>query len=421
MTARCSGGTSSARQGVPETNAVAGGLITEGLTLVSPWLIPFAALVDSFLYQATSQCATDPPAMPSFDASDISNLIGGVLNPNVGTTLQKIKDALLNVLWDRFCKCDNGTVTTTLPIPPPAGVTLNTGGPSQPCFQGTYVGKPPFRNLTDGLFFWPDVTQQMVPTNGLFRGYATGQGTITTYGIPAGITQLTGSRHLPVLQSCGCGTAAGMFVSWFDASNTKIADDNTNSFVTVGSGCDDNFVIPFRPTATYWHVSVDAGVLGGCGTQIEDFRVQMQTWCGGGPGAFSSCCPPDPSVLIGIQNILNAIASLNLQNNPLPSGWIAGERHSGLSGSGSFTLIGDAIGILVDMTTLPVGTAVVPGNPTFYWDAGFLTPIAAGSPLRGWRLVFQHESFALPRFTDSIGYTLEHGTVVNVTELLPVP
>jgi hypothetical protein len=121
-----------------------------------------------------------------------------------------------------------------------------------------------------------------------------------------------------------------------------------------------------------------------------------------------------------LQQLLELVR--NLHNGTAgPISWHDGVRHTGLSGAGSFVLSGAAIGIRVDMTTLPVGQPPLQGDPTFFWNAGFVTPIALDSPLRGQRLVFEHESMTLPNFTDSIGYTLLNGTVVDITELLPTP
>jgi hypothetical protein len=67
---------------------------------------------------------------------------------------------------------------------------------------------------------------------------------------------------------------------------------------------------------------------------------------------------------------------------------------------------------------LPDNPQILPGTPTFYWDMGFITPLAFDTPLRGWRLVFERQSFQLQNVTDAISYTLLGNTVVDVVEQL---
>jgi hypothetical protein len=75
----------------------------------------------------------------------------------------------------------------------------------------------------------------------------------------------------------------------------------------------------------------------------------------------------------------------------------------------------------VEISTIPPGIDVHPGDPQFYFDLGFITPIAVNVPLRGQRLVFNPQSFALPQFADGLAWTLPVGAVINLVELLPVP
>lgn len=420
MTVRCGGATSRPRAGVPEVNAVSGALITEGLLSISPWLLPFAALVDSFILSATAECSGDPPAMPTFDSTDVTNLIGGLLNPNAPITLQKVKDALLNWLWDRLCECSNGQLTVTPIIAPPAGATTIGLTPSVPCFAGSYVGRPAFRSSTAGIDTWADVTARTLGTNGLFHQLIGATQAYQIYGIPTGATLITSSWQNPPLVSCDCTNSTAIAVQFYDAAFTAIGGLISLNHSDLVGVCIGSSSVAVPATARWWKCVVDSGVLGGCGQLAGDLVVSTQVWCGGGPLGIQGCCPPDPSILIGIQNILQLVANLSRGFGAPPTATVDGVRHSNLSGHGSFTLSGKPIAIRVEMTTLPSGVHVEIGTPTFYWDAGFITPIAGGSPLRGQRLVFNPETMALPALTDQIGYTLEHGTVVDVVELLPV-
>src|SRR5262249_18200994 len=142
----------------------------------------------------------------------------------------------------------------------------------------------------------------------------------------------------------------------------------------------------------------------------------------GPPIPPTDCNTPDLCARItNITAILNRTLNVIFTMNGSGAvAWRDGVRDGGLGYKGSIDLHVRAIGIRVEMKTLPEGVRVLDGMPPFYLDAGFITPIALLAPLRWWRLVFDTESFALPQFTDSIGFTLLHGTVVDIVELLPV-
>jgi hypothetical protein len=178
-----------------------------------------------------------------------------------------------------------------------------------------------------------------------------------------------------------------------------------------------------QPAEVYWYFLTGfTNSPGTFGEQSGPCDYGIQVYCGTQlPNTLESCCPPDPGVMLALNNIISMLNKLGVGSKP-PIGWTDGPVHAGLAGAGTITLQGaTTIGIRVDMTAPPAGVSVTPGSPAFYWDSGFITPIAIGSPLRGWRLVFNPESFALPEFTDQIGYTLLHGTQITITELLPVP
>lgn len=92
------------KPGVVGKNIIAGALITEGLTAISPWLLPVAGFVDAFLYDAVAQCSMDPPAWPMWTAADVLAIPGGVLNPGFAALLAKVKQQIMVWLWPQFCQ-----------------------------------------------------------------------------------------------------------------------------------------------------------------------------------------------------------------------------------------------------------------------------------------------------------------------------
>lgn len=423
MTALCGGGTSSPKPGTANNVLFDVSLISQGLQIISPWLIPFSALIENFTYNAVASCGTDPPAMPTFSASDALNLIGGILNPNLGVTLAKVNDALLNYAWGLLCQCDNGTVVpppTT--VGPPPGIQVGGQGAPQPCATGSLDATPAL--IASGSQFSKavDIHAQFLPTDGRRLTITDSQGSYPVYGLPTSVTQLDWQAHYQVYQFCSTIPNKILFLQFFTSAGGSLGAYNFDNGVTPGIDQTGSLKLSTVPTASYWRlVMFNDPAIGGCGVPVGDVRLSIQTWCGTSPGLPSSCCPPDSSLMNGIQNLQDMIKRIAFTHGAGPTSYVDGVTHTGLSGAGSFVLSGDALGVRVTMTTLPTGTPVLAGDPTFYWDAGFITPIAAGSPLRGTRLVFTPQTMLIPLVADSIGYTLLHGTVVSVTELLPSP
>ena len=419
--AHCNGGTGSLKPGIGGAVVFDAGLITAGLSLITPYLLPFAALIDAFVYEALTQCEQEPPALPVFDATDMSNLVGGVLNPNLHFTLDKIHQLLLHFAWDRFCRCSNGVVPVLEPLPPPTGSTSVTGNPQQACFQGTFTGTAPNLPAGSPISAAQDITTQLMPVAGDRLALPVpGQPDLVAYSKPAGVTRVEFVTKLGKVGSAPSDTTGNWPVLvWWDASNVFSGSKPFAVFTPSGPVSTGHYDIPVDAN---WYYVFNASTQTGSAPPVTiPCDCSTKVFCGGGAtGGVEECCPPDPAIMVGIRNILNAIANLQLGGERLPVSWTDGVRHSSLREAGSFSINEAAIGIRIEVTRQPDFPHVLPGNPNFYWDMGFVTPIALTSPLRGWRVVFLNESFTLPQFTDSIGYTLLHGTEADIVELLPV-
>jgi len=421
VTARCGGATSSLKPGVGAQVVIDGGLITYGLGLIGPWLLPFAALLDGFIYEALTQCGDDPPPMPVFDASDVVNLVGGVLNPNLSTTLSKINDALLNWAWGTYCHCDSGAeLRPPLPLPAPIGVTQTGPSLSAPCFSGQFSGDLKVLPANPQPGDQEDLTQLLFPTlpGRITLGGATPN--FTGYQLPPDVRFLTitlKSKHY-----AACSTVYADHIQFKSFNSSQVLQQSFD-FGNQGPGGVDQWTvtIPITQGTFYVYLSGYSESGGGCGALAGTTSVTSSVACTSTSSPLASCCPPDPTITVGIRNILNAIANISVgDGGQEPVNWRDGVRHSSLENAGSFLLEGNAIGLRVEMTTLPSGVQVSPGNPDFYWDSGFITPYSNETPLRGARLVFRNQSFQLPKFADQVGYTLLHGTKADMIELLPV-
>jgi hypothetical protein len=151
------------------------------------------------------------------------------------------------------------------------------------------------------------------------------------------------------------------------------------------------------------------------------FEASHTLFCG--PGGATNpvvpCCPPDPLLDARLSQILQYEKIIvQLLGAPLHS-HVDGTRHANLIGSGSITLVDSVDAIRVEVTSSLTGWPNNPGDPNYYFSLGFITSIAAGSPLKGWRLVYSAQTFPIVSYADQIGYTLPPGVQVAIVELIP--
>ena len=421
MTALCGGGTSGPQPGLGLKLIVPAGLITAGLGLIDPLLLPFGVLLDGFVFDLVANCATDPPPCPTFDATDWQNLLAtaGLIIPQA--TIDKLQALINRWLWFQYCQCTS-VATPAYDCYPgqPAGATVPGVNPTTPgCVNGQWQGTLPENYPSLG-------NNSIVNLNGLLPG---GPASILVteidgnqypaLAIPAGVTSLTVSMQTACASTQSIG-GAEISTFCYDANGTGVGTDISLSACQPGTPDRLIQTVQIPATARYWR---------GRGLYLYPnlpytpvaASAQAHAYCGG-PGPTNPCagCPSDPQITQILQLIWQLDQKIYAALGTTAQSWQDGVTHANLSQHGSIVLQGKATGIRVTMTTLPTGVQVDPGTPPFYWNAGFITPIELGSPLRGSRLVFTPQTFALPQFTDSIGYTLEHGTVISITELIPV-
>jgi hypothetical protein len=139
-----------------------------------------------------------------------------------------------------------------------------------------------------------------------------------------------------------------------------------------------------------------------------------------GPNLEPGCCPPDPSIDARLNQIITYLQFLmNHQQTGASTGWVDGVRHVGVTGAGHLDFVGKATAVRAEVTTVPPSVSIVTGDPTFYWDLGFITPLAIDIPLRGQRLVFNPEIFAMPPQATGVSWSLTAGAVADLIELEP--
>lgn len=375
--------------------AALGRLLPRGSSWVETFLFAFGVTLN---FSGSIFCVSGPPADPQLTGPELAEGLEQLANGEQPTVLPKLIQFCERFVWYAFCQCTNGQPPVPVAdIPAPPDVPLINPNPpvlpptTQPCL--TYDGTPFVQN--------GDSAQ------------------IDFVSFP-GLNPTALQVHFSPPQPFGSPLGGSMEWQFWDLPTQPHNLLGSHTVSVPSSGVIADFVTSVPAGCQQYSVLIQgAGNPGPAGG--INYTTTEGLYCGVAPGQplDLNCCPPDPAIMDTLNQILQLIRGIHGTTGP--TSWVDGAVHGTLSGSGSFVLTGPAIGIRVDMVTLPSGTRVGPGVPTFFWDAGFVTPIALTSPLRGQRLVFEHESMTLPNFTDSVGYTLLNGTTVTITELLPVP
>lgn len=408
MTVLCGGGTSGAKSISPGVVFLGGetlsALLVEVFALSDPWaaLIAFAAAQSIDL---STFCSTDPPAMPTFLASDIPDII--TANPFLpGTGSQKLNDLVFIAAWYAFCEC-KGAAT---PAPPPAPV-YPTGGDQ--------VNPPGFISTrTDSACWDKSATFQ---NNG---GFLTHAPPSLYPPVPVGgQTDVNDKRSIDATRIVGYFSNNGdsaftngpieFHSTYFTAAGATILTDIT----TVNANqLNVQYVSTPPPTwAIHQFVTYTPD-----GQNISTCTIREQLWCPGtspiSPNA--PCCPPDPQLFGMLRTVLNALKAI-YEEMPRDTLLLKdGTQHLALSGAGSIMLSAAVVGIRVDVVPQVPTWPNNPGVPAYYLSMGFITSFELGTPLKGWRLVYQSQTFPVQKYADQIGYTLPAGIQINITELL---
>lgn len=98
-----------------------------------------------------------------------------------------------------------------------------------------------------------------------------------------------------------------------------------------------------------------------------------------------------------------------------------GVTHSGLTGTGVFTVPTGLRGLAIDITTPPTGTRVLPGVPAYTYDVGWLSVLDASGMIAEIRPNRDTRTW-LPDnmgLATTVGYALGTAVVIDVTELDP--
>lgn len=402
MTALCGGGTSSPKP--PLTNPYVVFTVDKLVNLVATggfeWLEQWVPGASDLTFHLPTFCATDPPPMPNFTPDRVASW---VISPTGAAILRSDMNALIsNLLWPTVCQCDSGPQPPPpTPVPQPPGVTVN---PPQlltptgtPCGSPNDVGTAASFDAS-GSFVYDNINWFVIPQTTQWASYSVNvSGTGATNAYPFDWQfDWKASQTGPVL-----GTT----------TYTQVHQDATFRATVL------NTTVPAG--ATYPVIKVHSAASANLQFTVS---VEVTPFCTApGPDLTEPCCPPDPvtqqllfSINSAVQQILQDLASPKLP-------FVDSTVHASLSGTGAVSISPAAAAVRVDIVSRPTPWPDNPGTPDFLFSIGFITPFAVGTPLRGSRLVYDHQTFQYPSYTDQIGYTLPGGVMINLVELVTAP
>lgn len=384
------------------------------------FLVPLAAVLGVFSYHLPTFCATDPPGYPTFTAQEITDFAGNVIGANYTSFLSKAAQALATFVWYQSCQCVTGPQPTPpTPPAPPAGNPTVFGPPSATVTTAcvSHLSLPPLHYPGGGAPEVPTNPPFSPSTEYDFEGTAGGGGggPYTGYKLPSGCVGYTvNMRNTPN----GAVPCTWQFIirqtGFVSGSETQIGSGTVVSIAHGGAAQ----TRMFTPAAGQIGVVVDAGPSAVNSTDIPS--VDVLYYCGGLPGSVvQPCCPPDQSMILALSHI-SAQVDL-IQRQLAPFAYLTGTVHAALSGSGQFAVQG-ILGLAVSITTLPHALGAESGDPTSYYGVGWLNVGTAD----GWgpRQWITSNPFMLRPISGDVtlvGYSLEPGTVITITELVREP
>lgn len=102
-----------------------------------------------------------------------------------------------------------------------------------------------------------------------------------------------------------------------------------------------------------------------------------------------------------------------------PTSLASGTVHASLTGTGEISITSTyAIGVVLDTVPAYIGQAA--DDPAFYFDTGWITPLAGARANGEYRISRPSSIIILPPLTTAIGYAFASGVVASITEFAAV-
>ncbi len=390
--AACSGGTSGPRPGFSLAQYITPAVLGASLNNVPTWqAVAFGAAIGALSFDLSTFCLVDPPPMPTWSAGDLLALLAPIPTPARQVAANKLYDFAANIFWPQFCECTAGApVPPVFPTAPAGAPTVQTTQPG--------LGSPVICGSSGG----PGQNTESFPggnTIGRFNPIAASASALQVF---AGYTHTGIGPHQPT----------SILLAWNDAGGNRLS---TPTYLLPADGITRPYVFSIPTGATDVIVDIDYAAL-----STDTFESYVFLLCGGSPGQSSACCPPDTTAQNQIQAILDMVTLI--QRQIVPFGYVPGTVHSGLTGDGTIA-ISDLVGFKVHVTATPPAAGFRGADPAYYFNLGWLTWGAPDGYDQSIRLQHLEQLSTPPRASvfETIGYQLEPGVTIDLTELVREP
>lgn len=395
MTTICGGGTSSAQPGYGEAVYMVPSMVGALLNNIpTAWAVPLAGFIGAVTYNLSNFCANDPPAVPTFTAQDVIDLLNPYNPIAYGAAQDKFQDLVGAYTWYQVCKCDSVS-TPSPPSPPPApsgmpSVNPIGVGPSYPTGQPCASFQVAFQ-LTSGGGHSANQPRVTLPS-GSTNAQLTAQPDRTIVGAGVGGWQLN-------LQ---CFNSAGTFLG----NAVHVEESNAGSSLTMTAALLSGTTATSLVCSNF-SMTVDVNI-----------DAHYDIFCGdpSSGGSVPTPCPTDPFVLGVLEQILALVTIV--QRQAVPFAYVAGTAHSGLTGRGSVAVQG-LLGAKIEVTSFGTNTGEVLGDPDVLWDAGWIN-WGNSDGVSPRQYISNAEMLTLPSLAGQytqLHYSLEPGVTVTITEL----
>lgn len=397
MTALCGGGASGPKSGVAQSILYTmGGAEALALFSGAEWFSPWAALLGQIAYNTADSCTTDPPGYPTLTADDFFAAVNPVDPIAYFNALFKLRQWMLTFLWYQNCQCTPGGALTN-PVPhQPNNLPTIAASAGSACQTTNFSNGPAPPNNT--FFAAPNIGCPGVGVT-LTNCVSNPTSYFWTFGIDATVpTGPNATFHAQVRN-------AGVF--------------RNSANVVLTPGHSSSISMPFQAGDDLAQLVVSMAT----GTGVNNVSAQGFVYCNGTApnSAAGPCCPPDPSLMSVINQIL-ANTQL-IQRYKVPFAYVRGASHSGLTGTGTITVPNSLIGLEMALTTIPGRVGSESAQPDYVWDTGWWSVETVDAVVDERRL--RHASqLWFPPFMPSVtkvGYYLTPGVVATLTELQAEP
>jgi len=460
VTALCGGASSSPQTSAPAQIAFSIAALDVLLTQYGvPWLIPFVTAYQAQFLNLTTFCASDPPALPTIDATDLIALSNpfGIGSP--AAALAKVDALVKRLAWLKFCQCNSGpqptqsvpviSQPTSLPVIVSAQQSICVPMLQAQCrvlnlWNGTTHVAPPTNwdqpNFDDSAWSFSSA-----PTDNLGHPLALSGG-FSCFGIsPNGlapsacmpqpiapwVTPASGKEQylirwrftMPTFDpNVLCAAAFHAEQSGGGISSGLGNFNGKGQFTYLNTGSWAAHISDIVPGPNILAIWVNSGNTADANTWGTYGAISLALSTNGtvGPSGQAACCPPDPQIMQMLNNLLTGMTLI--QRQAVPFGYVSGTVHSALSGAGTINVTG-LIGVKISFDTLPGYLGQLGFDPPDVFDAGF---VSIGT-VDGWsnKTRIRTSPFLwLPQPMGQItrlGYDLAPGTVITLTELLREP